>query len=176
MKLNDLVSLCQRRGFIYQGSQLYGGLAGTWDYGPLGVELKRNLQNLWWQRFVTARPDIYGIDSAILMNSGVWRASGHTDAGFADPLVEDMVTHQRYRADQLLEDLGHKVIGLTIEQMGELIVKHNIKSPAGNQLSDIRQFNMMFATHIGGDGQRRGRRLSTTRDGPGDVCQFQKRC
>ena len=149
MKLNDLVSLCQRRGFIYQGSQLYGGLAGTWDYGPLGVELKRNLQNLWWQRFVAARDDIYGIDSAILMNSAVWRASGHTDAGFADPLVEDLVTHQRYRADQLLDDLGHDVAGLTIEQIGELIVRHDIKSPAGNQLSDIRQFNMMFATHIG---------------------------
>lgn len=149
MKLNDLVSLCQRRGFIYQGSQLYGGLAGTWDYGPLGVELKRNLQNLWWQRFVTDRDDIYGIDSAILMNSGVWRASGHTDAGFADPLVEDLVTNQRYRADQLLEELGHETAGLSVQQMGELIAKHDIKSPKGNQLSAIRQFNMMFVTHIG---------------------------
>ena len=120
MKLNDLVSLCQRRGFIYQGSQLYGGLAGTWDYGPLGVELKRNLQNYWWQRFVTDRDDIYGLDSAILMNSKVWQASGHTDAGFADPLVEDLVTKQRYRVDHLLEDLGYDVSGLTPEQNGGL--------------------------------------------------------
>lgn len=149
MKLNDLVSLCQRRGFIYQGSQLYGGLAGTWDYGPLGVELKRNLKNLWWQRFVIARDDIYGIDSAILMNSDVWRASGHTDAGFADPLVEDLVTNQRYRADQLLEEMGYEVVGLSPAQMGDLIVKNKIKSPAGNPLSDVRQFNMMFVTHIG---------------------------
>ena len=149
MKLNDLVGLCQRRGFIYQGSQLYGGLAGTWDYGPLGVELKRNLQNLWWQRFVTARDDIYGLDSAILMNSGVWQASGHTEAGFADPLVEDLVTRQRYRADQLLEDLGHQVSGLGPEDLDKLIAENQVRSPAGNQLSPVRQFNMMFATQIG---------------------------
>ena len=149
MKLNDLVSLCQRRGFIYQGSQLYGGLAGTWDYGPLGVELKRNLQNVWWQRFVTIRDDIYGLDSAILMNSGVWQASGHTEAGFADPLVEDLVSRQRYRADQWLEELGHPAAGLAPEALDQLIAKHQIKSPAGNPLSPVRQFNMMFATHIG---------------------------
>src|SRR5438045_3114396 len=87
--LEQLTSLAKRRGFIFQGSEIYGGLAGTWDYGPLGVQLKRNIQNLWWKMFVEDRDDMYGLDSAILMNSKVWEASGHTGAGFADPLVED---------------------------------------------------------------------------------------
>ena len=86
--MEKLVSLCKRRGFIYQGSEIYGGLAGTWDYGPLGVALKNNIKNLWWKRFVLDRADMYGVDAAILMNQNVWKASGH-DEGFADPLVED---------------------------------------------------------------------------------------
>ena len=83
--LETLVALAKRRGFIYPGSEIYGGLAGTWDYGPLGVALKNNIKNLWWQRFVTSREDMYGLDAAILMNQKVWQASGHT-ANFADPL------------------------------------------------------------------------------------------
>src|SRR5215469_8883262 len=97
--LDEIVSLAKRRGFIYQGSEIYGGLAGSWDYGPLGVQLKRNLQNLWWKMFVEDRDDMYGLDSAILMNQKVWQASGHTGAGFADPLVEDLKNGRRYRAD-----------------------------------------------------------------------------
>ena len=92
--MEKIVSLCKRRGFIYQGSEIYGGLAGTWDYGPLGVALKRNIEALWWRRFVTGREDMYGIDAAILMNQDVWKASGHV-GGFADPLVEDMKTKKR---------------------------------------------------------------------------------
>jgi len=88
------VSLCKRRGFIYQGSEIYGGLAGTWDYGPLGVVLKRNIVNLWWQFFVDSRDDMFGIESAILMNPKVWQASGHIDT-FHDPLIEDTVTTKR---------------------------------------------------------------------------------
>ena len=106
VKLEDIVSLAKRRGFIYQGSEIYGGLAGTWDYGPLGTALKRNIEQLWWKMFVDDRDDMYGLDSAILMSPKVWEASGHTGAGFADPLVEDLKTKKRYRADHLLEDNG----------------------------------------------------------------------
>src|ERR1044072_1437321 len=89
--LDDIASLAKRRGFIYQGSEIYGGLAGTWDYGPLGVQLKRNIMDLWWKMFVESRDDMYGIDAAILMNQKVWQASGHAQ-GFSDPLVVDLKT------------------------------------------------------------------------------------
>src|SRR6478609_1477093 len=101
--LEDIVSLAKRRGFIYQGSEIYGGLAGTWDYGPLGVALKKNIEAAWWNRFVDQREDMYGMDAAILMNQNVWKASGHV-AGFSDPLVEDVKTKKRFRADHLLEE------------------------------------------------------------------------
>lgn len=100
VKLEDIVSLAKRRGFIYQGSDVYGGLAGTWDYGPLGVALKRNIMQLWWQMFVDARDDMYGVDAAILMNQKVWQASGHVDT-FSDPLVECEECHARFRADKI---------------------------------------------------------------------------
>ncbi|HSX23907.1 MAG TPA: glycine--tRNA ligase, partial [Candidatus Saccharimonadales bacterium] len=99
--MEDIVSLCKRRGFIFQGSEIYGGLAGTWDYGPLGVALKRNLMNAWWKTFVDERYDMYGLDAAILMNQKVWKASGHVDT-FNDPLIEDTKTKQRYRLDHIL--------------------------------------------------------------------------
>ena len=104
-KMEDIISLCKRRGFIYQGSDVYGGLSGTWDYGPLGVQLKRNIMNLWWRMFVDERDDIYGVDAAILMNPKVWKASGHVDT-FVDPLCEDTVNHRRYRTDHILKDNG----------------------------------------------------------------------
>src|SRR3990167_507878 len=100
VKLEDLVSLCKRRGFIYQGSEIYGGLAGTWDWGPLGVRLKQNIQNVWWEHFVNQRDDMYPLDSAILMNPKVWEASGHIES-FTDPLVECSNCHSRYREDHL---------------------------------------------------------------------------
>lgn len=106
--LETLTSLAKRRGFIFQGSEIYGGLAGTWDYGPLGVELKRNVVNLWWNTFVRSRRDMYGIDAAILMNHKVWEASGHTGAGFADPMVECENCKARYRADHLIEKISEK--------------------------------------------------------------------
>jgi glycyl-tRNA synthetase len=146
--MDEIISLAKRRGFIYQGSEIYGGLAGTWDYGPLGVALKNNIQNLWWKRFVLDREDMYGMDAAILMNQNVWKASGHV-AGFADPLVEDVKTKKRYRADHLLEDNGVDPKGMTLEQMDAVIKEKKIKSPDGNPIGDVRQFNMMFKTHVG---------------------------
>lgn len=148
VQMENIVSLAKRRGFIYPGSDVYGGLSGTWDYGPLGVQLKRNIMNLWWKMFVDDRDDMYGVDAAILMNQKVWKASGHVDT-FTDPLVEDLVTHRRYRADHLVKDAGFAVDGLTNEQLNELIIEKDIKSPDGNDLSDVRTFNMMFRTFVG---------------------------
>ncbi len=147
-KMEDIISLCKRRGFIYQGSDVYGGLSGTWDYGPLGVQLKRNIMNLWWRRFVDERDDMYGVDAAILMNQKVWQASGHVDT-FVDPLCEDTVNHRRFRTDHVLKDNGVDVDGMTMEQMDAAIVEKGIKSPDGNPLSRSRTFNMMFETQIG---------------------------
>ena len=147
-KMEAIVSLTKRRGFIYQGSDIYGGLSGTWDFGPLGVALKRNIMQLWWKMFVEDREDMYGIDAAILMNQKVWKASGHVDT-FSDPLVEDLVTKMRYRADHLIKDAGYSVDGLNLEALTNLIREKGIKSPAGNDLSDVRTFNMMFTTNVG---------------------------
>ena len=147
-KMEDIISLCKRRGFIYQGSDVYGGLSGTWDYGPLGVQLKRNIMNLWWRMFVDERDDIYGVDAAILMNPKVWKASGHVDT-FVDPLCEDTVNHRRYRTDHILKDNEVDADGLTMEQMDEVIAERGIKSPDGNPLSKSRTFNMMFKTSVG---------------------------
>ncbi|HRF28758.1 MAG TPA: glycine--tRNA ligase [Candidatus Saccharibacteria bacterium] len=130
VKLEDIVSLAKRRGFIYQGSEVYGGLSGTWDYGPLGVALKRNIMNLWWQMFVEDRDDMYGVDAAILMNQKVWQASGHVDT-FTDPLVECSNCHARHRQDKL-EDAN--------------------KCPTCGQtgtFGEARAFNMMFKTNVG---------------------------
>jgi len=126
--LDKIVSLCKRRGLIYQGSEIYGGLSGAWDYGPLGVMLKNNLKNIWWKRFVDSRDDIFGIDAALLMRQEVWRASGHV-AGFSDPLVSCTKCKRRYRADQL-EDR---------EKCPE----------CGGMLGDEKKFNMMFKTYVG---------------------------
>ncbi|HRQ97705.1 MAG TPA: glycine--tRNA ligase [Candidatus Saccharibacteria bacterium] len=147
-KMEAIVSLAKRRGFIYQGSEVYGGLSGTWDYGPLGVTLKRNIIDLWWKMFVDDRDDMYGVDAAILMNQNVWKASGHVDT-FTDPLVEDIETKQRFRADHLLKDVGVDVNGLSLEDMTNIIRDKGIKSPNGNELSDVRTFNMMFKTNVG---------------------------
>lgn len=129
VSLEDLASLAKRRGFIYQGSEIYGGLAGTWDYGPLGFALKRNIINLWWKMFVEDREDMYGIDSAILMNQKVWQASGHTET-FTDPLVECSNCKSRFREDQI----------------------DTSKCPACGKESTFgpaRHFNMMFKTSVG---------------------------
>jgi glycyl-tRNA synthetase len=146
--LDTIVSLAKRRGFVFPGSEIYGGLAGTFDYGPLGLALKKNIEALWWKQFVDMRDDMYGIESAILMNPKVWEASGHTTT-FNDPLAIDVKTGKRYRADHLLEDAGIDPAGMTIEQMGEALKEHGVKSPDGNLFAEPKQFNMMFKTSAG---------------------------
>ncbi|NCT02003.1 glycine--tRNA ligase [Candidatus Parcubacteria bacterium] len=146
--MEKVVSLCKRRGFVFQGSDIYGGLKGTWDFGPLGVTLNNNIKREWWKMFVEGREDIYGIDAAILMNAKVWETSGHV-AGFFDPLVEDVETGERFRADHLLKDLGINADGLSLTEIDNLIIEHKVLSPKGNKVSAARQFNMMFESRIG---------------------------
>ena len=129
VSLEDIASLCKRRGFIYQGSEIYGGLSGTWDYGPLGVQLKRNIMQLWWKMFVEERDDMFGIDAAILMNQKVWQASGHTET-FTDPLVECSNCHGRFRADKI-DTSKCPTCGKT------------------GTFGEPRAFNMMFKTNVG---------------------------
>lgn len=130
VKLEDIISLAKRRGFIYQGSEVYGGLSGTWDYGPLGVQLKRNIMNLWWRMFVDEREDMYGVDAAILMNQKVWQASGHVDT-FTDPLVECANCKGRFREDKLDDPNKCPSCGKT------------------GTFGEARAFNMMFKTNVG---------------------------
>jgi glycyl-tRNA synthetase len=146
--MEKIVSLCKRRGFVFPGSEIYGGLANSWDYGPLGVELKNNIKQLWWKKFVSQREDVVGIDAALMMNPKVWQASGHV-ATFNDPLVEDKKTHERFRLDHLLEENGVEVKGLKFPEMVAKMLELKLKSPKGNELTDPKQFNMMFQTHIG---------------------------
>ena len=129
--MDKIVSLSKRRGFIFPSSEIYGGLASAWDYGPLGVELKANLQRFWWREMTQLHDNIVGLDAAILMHPTVWKASGHVD-NFADMMVEDTVTNERYRWDHLTEEQ-----------------RDTKTSPNGNPLSEPRQFNLMFETHLG---------------------------
>ena len=152
--LDQVSSLCKRRGFVWPGSDLYGGLANTYDYGPYGVELKENIKNLWWEKFIHSREDIYGIDSSIILNPVVWNASGHTSS-FNEIMVEDKVTNKRYRPDHLIEEYflkkGEEVKadGLPLEELDKIIIKEKIKSPDGNELSKAKKFNALFETKIG---------------------------
>ena len=141
-KLDDIVSLCKRRGFIFPGSDVYGGMAGTWDYGPLGVTLKKNIMKEWWHYFVETRDDMYGIDAAIIMNPRTWVASGHA-ATFSDPLVECKECHQRFRADKIA-DVSEKVTP------DDFRATHTKCPNCGKEnWDDVKQFNMMFVTHVG---------------------------
>jgi len=147
-KMEKIVSLCKRRGFVFQGSEIYGGLKGTWDLGPLGVALNNRIKSEWWKMFVDGREDMYGLDASILMNARVWEASGHV-GGFVDPLVEDVVTGERFRADHLLKDNGIDAEGLSLADIDAAIQGNGLKSPKGNPLSAARTFNMMFESRIG---------------------------
>ena len=142
-KLEDIVSLAKRRGFIFPGSDIYGGMAGTWDFGPLGVAMKRKIMQAWWNYWVESREDIYGIDAAIIMNPRTWQASGHVDT-FADPLIECLNCHGRFRADKLDPDFTESVTRKDID------IKQT-KCPTCGHFAwgPIKQFNMMFATHVG---------------------------
>jgi len=156
--MEKIVSLAKSRGFVYPGSEIYGGLANTWDYGNLGVELKNNIKRAWWKKFVQENPYNVGVDCAILMNPQVWVASGHL-GGFSDPLMDCRECHERFRADKLIEDYNQEngiIIEETIdswtqEQMADYIKEKQIPCPTcgKHNFTDIRQFNLMFKTFQG---------------------------
>ncbi|HBM26081.1 MAG TPA: glycine--tRNA ligase, partial [Ruminococcus sp.] len=149
--MDKIVALCKNRGFVYPGSEIYGGLANTWDYGPLGVELKTNIKNAWRKKFIQENKYNVGLDSAILMNPQTWVASGHI-GGFSDPLMDCKDCKTRHRADNLIEDFdGTNVAGWTNEQMMDYIKEKQIPCPdcGSHNFTDIRQFNLMFKTFQG---------------------------
>ena len=174
--LAEIISLAKRRGFVYPTSEIYGGIANTYDYGPLGAELLRQIKNSWWQTFISNRDDVVGLDTAIVLHPQTWVASGHVDS-FNDPLVEDTVTHQRYRADHLVETwivaqsldstgrpatltgdqlrfwMDHlaakKVENLSVSELGEIIKFYQIPSPDGHPVTEPKQFNLLFETSVG---------------------------
>lgn len=151
--LEKLVSYLKEQGFVFQGSEIYGGLANSWDFGPLGVLLKQNIKNAWWKKFVTESKYNVGLDSAILMNPEVWVASGHL-SNFSDPLIDCKSCNTRYRADKLIEDFTHGEVlgdGMSDEEMIDYINKNNIVCPCCGKLNytGVRKFNLMFKTHQG---------------------------
>lgn len=154
--LDKIVSLCKRRGFVFPTSEIYGGLVSSYDYGPLGAELLRTLRNLWWDEMITFREDMIGVDTQIMLHPQTWVASGHVNA-FNDPLVEDSVTHKRYRADQAITAWLEKhpqpeeinVDELDLTQMGALVRRLHVTSPEGNPLLPPKAYNIMFESAIG---------------------------
>ena len=156
--MEKIVALCKGRGFIFPGSEIYGGLANTWDYGPLGVELKNNVKRAWWKKFVQENKYNVGLDAAILMNPQTWVASGHL-AGFSDPLMDCKECHERFRADKLIEDwasennytLEKPIDAFSNQEMKAFVEEHNIPCPTcgKHNFTDIRQFNLMFKTFQG---------------------------
>ena len=175
--LEILTSLSKQRGFVFQSSEIYGGLGSTWDYGSLGVELKRNIKNLWWHHMITSRNNVVGMDAAILMHPKVWDASGHVE-NFHDPLVDNKISKKRYRVDHLLEEQSEDVISNLLnklhikecddlestiqsivskllqdeESSGSIIIECGVIDSHTKEVGDwtnVRQFNLMFKTHIG---------------------------
>lgn len=148
--MEKIVSLCKNRGFIFPGSEIYGGLSNSWDYGPLGVEFKNNIKSAWQQKFVRENKYNVGLDSAILMNPQTWVASGHV-GGFSDPLMDCRECKTRHRADKLIENFGGDANGMTFEQMSDYIKKNHITCPdcGAENFTDIRKFNLMFKTFQG---------------------------
>lgn len=154
--MDTLVTLCKNRGYVYPGSEIYGGLANTWDYGPLGVELKNNIKSAWRKKFIQEQPNIVGLDAAILMNPETWVASGHV-GGFSDPLIDCKECKTRHRADKLIEEWAHEqgkdmiADGMTDEELVEFITDNKIPCPdcGKTNFTDIRKFNLMFKTFQG---------------------------
>ena len=148
--MEKIVALCKNRGYVYSGSEIYGGLSNTWDYGPLGVEFKNNVKKAWLKKFVQESKYNVGLDSAILMNPQTWVASGHV-GGFSDPLMDCKDCKTRHRADKLIEDFGADPNGMTLEQMADFIKENKIACPdcGGTNFTDIRKFNLMFKTFQG---------------------------
>ncbi len=156
VSMDQLVSLAKQRGIIFPGSEIYGGLANTWDYGPLGVELKNNVKRAWWKKFIQESPHNVGLDSAILMNPQTWVASGHVGS-FNDPMVDCKKCKGRFRADKLLEEalaakgVEQRIEGLSLTRLGELIDQYDVKCPdcGAHDFTEVRQFNLMFRTFQG---------------------------
>ena len=157
VSLEEIVSLAKRRAFVYQTSEIYGGLANSYDYGPMGVEVLRKIKNLWWDFFISQREDMLGLDSQIMLHPQTWVASGHVSS-FTDPLVEDKINHKRYRADHLIEDWAKNnglnleeldVDGMSTQEMNNFLTKKEIKSPDGNPITEAKDFNILFETEIG---------------------------
>ena len=152
VSMEKITNLCKQYGFIFQGSEIYDGLANTWDYGPIGVELKNNIKKSWWKRFIQESPNSYGVDAAILMNPKVWEASGHVSS-FSDPLIDCKSCKSRHRADHLIESFTDKVIpdSMTDEEMVKYIKENKIPCPkcGKSDYTDIREFNLMFETNRG---------------------------
>ena len=157
VSLEEIVSLAKRRAFVYQTSEIYGGLANSYDYGPMGVEILRKIKNLWWNFFISQREDMLGLDSQIMLHPQTWVASGHVSS-FTDPLVEDKVNHKRYRADHLIEDWAKNnglnledldVDGMSTQEMNKFLTEKEIKSPDGNAITEAKDFNILFETEIG---------------------------
>ena len=152
LTMEKLVNYCKQYGFIFQGSEIYGGLANTWDYGPLGSRLKNNIKDSWRKRFIQERPNAYEVDAAILMHPRVWEASGHVGS-FSDPLIDCKHCKMRYRVDNLIDDFDDKAHadGMSQEEMMDYIKKHKVPCPkcGESNFTDIRQFNLMFETHRG---------------------------
>lgn len=156
--MEKIVSLCKRRGFVYPTSEIYGGLVSSYDYGPMGVELLRNIRDLWWGYFIHGREDVVGLDSQILLHPQTWVASGHVGS-FADPMVEDKKTHKRYRADHLIESWvkthpskeceGLVIENLSLDEMADFIRIHKITSSDGNEITAPKKFNLLFETRLG---------------------------
>lgn len=154
--LEEIIALAKRRAFVYQTSEIYGGLANSYEYGPSGVEVLRKIKNLWWEYFISRREDMLGLDSQIILHPKTWEASGHLSS-FADPMVEDRVNHKRYRADHLISAWLEKnhlaappvVESMDLKAMNDFIAEQQLKSPDGNQLSEVKNFNLLFATSIG---------------------------
>ncbi len=154
--LADIISLAKRRGFLFPGSDIYGGLANTWDYGPLGAELKKKVKDLWWKTSVTDRSDMVGLDSSVISSAKVWEASGHV-ASFADAMVDCKTCHSRTRADHLIEDFMEKhgkplkVEGKSLAELNEIIKENQITCPTcgGKDLTEARSFNLLFPVHLG---------------------------
>ncbi|MEM4397876.1 MAG: glycine--tRNA ligase, partial [Candidatus Woesearchaeota archaeon] len=152
LSIDDFAVFCKKKGFVYPSSEIYGSLAGFYDYGPLGVELKNNIKNHWWKTFVQDRDDVVGIDGSLITNKKVWEASGHL-ASFSDLLVECKKCHKNFRADHLVEEkLKISVDGLNSEAISKLIKDNNLKCPeCKSELSEIKSFNLMFPLQIGAD-------------------------
>ncbi len=150
--MEKVVALCKRRGFVFPGSEIYGGFANTWDYGPYGSELKKNIKEFWWKTFVQRREDIVGLDSSILMNPKIWEASGHVGS-FTDPLMDCKNCKERVRGDKLIEEnLGIEMaVGKSLEQVTAIIREHKLKCPkcGKSDFTEARSFNLMFKTHQG---------------------------